>query len=825
MVLLDFAPAVMDRPGKNTAVERAGIVAKRFRPRNIRNWKGAMRSLLLLIGLCMNGCTLAAAENPEEWYFRAGPRAGSLKSDRPLPLYDKNPDHLWNRLFAALYIRPGEDPSPGRPRRIEGGDAYLDPLLWPETLHFSESEVLDRVDRLLDEFLTKQGAERNEDPFARALLQHDLWAVHDRLANQNLIWSRSRDSKIRELAQRRETMFRKLAQAIKALALSKAEIAALPENYAAALQSGHFAVEHRFDPQSDYLPADLPTGPSSSTTGAWMEITYPDHVPPYHTHDFGGRSYFRIFYRFPEGRKAVVDYLEYVAEEGVDKQHPDASRRAVLKSKELRHIPAGTQLALLRQMVVLDKDLNPVPTSVVQELRMRIFKNVEGKAAPETTSGEGVNIHAYELKRALALDGLKYGGLERQPNGLKVYRPLFHFPEDWGRAKGREGLAFLPVATHCMACHGHKPGENVGSYSMTSLHAAFSLAGANRNGPPGIVTPMPAAAPSQARRAVAKVRSRQEYLLLVHNASASTDAELKEPSATAANVAKNETPKRVTHYAFVSTGDSMRAPLKPIYWAVNQRIQEMLAAYGYPDEAVYCFCEQGVSKGPRVDGKATAANFKKTFEHLAKIMEKEDCLFIFIIGHGSPARGDFIHPLCDRMISATELKGMLDPLPSKNLTIAINACHGGGFIPKLSQPGRVILTPTTDKESNGAKWPEHLTVALFPPGSNPETKFPGARIDFSGIKIDASGDGRISMKEAYNAALLSGVRLYGDKLREHPLLDDNGDGVGHFGKDDEVDGDGKLAADRYLGAGGKPLQFSAAALQRLKEVNARLILE
>jgi hypothetical protein len=183
----------------------------------------------------------------------------------------------------------------------------------------------------------------------------------------------------------------------------------------------------------------------------------------------------------------------------------------VLKIKGLRQIPAGTQLALLRQMVVLDKNLEPVPTSIVQELRMRIFKNVEGKEDPATTSGEGVNIYSYELKRALAFDGLRKGGLERQPNNLKVYRPLFHFNEDWGRAKGREGLAFLPVATHCIACHGHKPGGNVGVYSIHSIHAAFSLAGATRNGPPGIASPMPADAPSQAQRAVAMVKGREEY--------------------------------------------------------------------------------------------------------------------------------------------------------------------------------------------------------------------------------------------------------------------------------------------------------------------------
>lgn len=259
---------------------------------------------------------------------------------------------------------------------------------------------------------------------------------------------------------------------------------------------------------------------------------------------------------------------------------------------------------------------------------------------------------------------------------------------------------------------------------------------------------------------------------------------------------KKESSDRVTHYAFVSTGASIRRPLAGIYWAVNKRLQELLSAYGYPDEAVFCLSEQGPSKAPQVDGKATAVNFKRTFDHLAKIMKRDDHLVVFMVGHGAAAREGFIHPLCDRSITSSELKDFLEPLPPEDLTVVINTCHSGGFIPKLSRPGRVILTCATDKEVNAAKWPEHLGVALFPPGSNPETSFPaGAKVDFSGFKVDANGDGRISMKEAYNAALLSGVRLYGDNLREHPQLDDNGDGMGHFGKDDMIEGDGKVAVN------------------------------
>lgn len=272
----------------------------------------------------------ADAIGPEHWYYHDGPLAGSLKSREPLPLYHADAHHLWNRVFAALYIRPGEDPGPGQPRRIEGGDAYPDPLLWPLTLWPSEPDVFTASNRVLDEFLETNGAALVREPIKRALFQHDLWAVHDRLARQNA--EKTGDA---AAVARRKILCRKLAAIIKAVALSREAIRALPSNYPLALQSGYFVARHQFDPKRDYLPTDLPTGSGNSTSGDWTEITNPGNAPPYHTRDFGGRSYFRIFYRFPEGRKAVEDYLKYVAEEGsevvADMPQIPEHRRARLK--------------------------------------------------------------------------------------------------------------------------------------------------------------------------------------------------------------------------------------------------------------------------------------------------------------------------------------------------------------------------------------------------------------------------------------------------------------------------------------------------------------
>ena len=117
---------------------------------------------LIWTGVCLAPCS---ATELGDWYYREGPLRGSLKSDRPLPLYDSEPGHLWNRLFAVFYIRPSELPSrpeyPGDSTkldewdrklrsgklplgpvvsRFEGGDT-MSFLAWPRTRYYSEPET------------------------------------------------------------------------------------------------------------------------------------------------------------------------------------------------------------------------------------------------------------------------------------------------------------------------------------------------------------------------------------------------------------------------------------------------------------------------------------------------------------------------------------------------------------------------------------------------------------------------------------------------------------------------------------------------------------
>ncbi|MBC7819494.1 MAG: hypothetical protein IAG10_21640, partial [Planctomycetaceae bacterium] len=193
-------------------------------------------------------------EDLHAFFHADGPLAGTLKNDRPLPLYDGNPQHLWNRMFSAFYIRPRPLPATdGQPAttRFEGGDV-IEFLAWGKTEYWSAKDVFEKVNPLLDEFLQRSGETSLPDPLKRAVFQHDLWAVHDHLIDQNIKRTADRATRVR-----RDVLCGKLAKCMQRLALSAAEVAELPDTYALAIQSGAFASRHDFVAERNYLPPGL----------------------------------------------------------------------------------------------------------------------------------------------------------------------------------------------------------------------------------------------------------------------------------------------------------------------------------------------------------------------------------------------------------------------------------------------------------------------------------------------------------------------------------------------------------------------------------------
>lgn len=518
----------------------------------------------LTFALSLAGCGIFFAPCPlataQDWYYRDGPLRGSLRSDAALPLYDPQPEHLWNRLFAAFYIRPSELPSrpeypqdstkldewdrklragklPPDPvvKRIEGGDVPGF-LAWPKTRHYSEPATFARADRLLDEFLETRGERLISDPLKRAFFQRDLWAVFDHLVGQNIAHFSDADLARRRAAvpdyavkpdelqlddpaaaPRRETLCRKLAVVIQRLALPKAAIEALPDNYAAASQSGLFSARHEFDCRSDYLPSGLLTKPNE-----WVEI---DNLPPPSHHDrregqlaytswsIRGRAYHRVFWRFPDGRRAVEDYLGYLQRNGIDWEKSVREGFINLK-RDVRQIPVGTETAIIQCMVVLDEQLHPIPTRVTELVHLNVYKNVTGAPDPQTNTGRGMICRQYVIRRRLLFDGLKQGGLERQRDDAPTYRVLLDSPRDWG-AYGRQ----RSVVQTCLGCHMTEKGGFMNYVGVFSLNSIFCFV-ADR-GMPGIVIPMgdgEIKSYSRAERTARWKLGQEDYLRLVEYA-------------------------------------------------------------------------------------------------------------------------------------------------------------------------------------------------------------------------------------------------------------------------------------------------------------------
>lgn len=257
-------------------------------------------------------------------------------------------------------------------------------------------------------------------------------------------------------------------------------------------------------------------------------------------------------------------------------------------------------------------------------------------------------------------------------------------------------------------------------------------------------------------------------------------------------------PGRITHYAVVITGLGDWKDRSQSFWNNNNDVRRLLKEYGYPDEAIYRLCEDGVTALPAVHGRSTKANVQKVLRHLTGVLQSGDQLFFWFCGHGGVRDGDFYFHINDGLMAA-ELKPLLDALPTQNIIIGLQPCYSGAAIRNLSGPGRVIITSTDANEENGHAW------------GIPEELFP---------QKDAKRGP--SVKKAYNATVDRVLRDYGGKMGEHPLLDDNGDGVGHFGKAPVVGNDGALAASRYLGDNGYRLHAAGAEVHALAQENARL---
>jgi hypothetical protein len=377
------------------------------------------------------------------------PTAASPSQPSKVAIYDADSEHLWNRLYAALYVRTADD-----------GQAYglgdLDPLLWENSSYLLTEPRYQEVLRLLNEFLDGRGEQLIVHPLKRALFQHDLWAVFDWLSDPDA----ERAWKNGQLHAERQALRNRLAAIIRRLALSAEDIEKLPDNFSAALAAKAYPPKQD-PPRTDkaFLPGDL-----LDANGPWVHFQtgggkpYPFGKPTAltHVHFVGGRSAFFVFMNVRDGRQATLEYLQKLN----TLPHPVGripnGTAALTANPDSPTPPSGTKLALVRQMMLIDDSGKMRTTRLIESVQIRV---VHGIAERDNDFFE------FSLHRKELFDGSS--GL-RAGKSDQVTIPVFNHTHDEdlfripGRVRmlreaaakrGRKGPVTENLRSDCVACH------------------------------------------------------------------------------------------------------------------------------------------------------------------------------------------------------------------------------------------------------------------------------------------------------------------------------------------------------------------------------------
>ncbi len=385
-------------------------------------------------------------------------------------IYDENPSHIWNRLYAALRVR--ED---SRGNRY--GEDSLDPMLWQQSNHLLTQPSDGLALHVLDEFLQTHAETLIQDPLKRAMLQSDLWAVFDWSVQE---YSGATGQSVGYSNEKLELQIR-LADVLKRLALTQEQIKSLPDNYAKAMASGAFAT--KYDPiqrQRPFLPEDLfdPRGPWVCITPSPDSIGYGE-VAKMHSTNVSGRSVFLVFVRLPEGRKATLDYFQTLwsyPQPWIPGQ-PRVAADQAQENPDLPSFPAGTQVALARQMVLFDNQRNLVISRITQSVQIRVYREITTTRARDFSAGpagmarnSGQDFFEIRISRPLLFSG-KQGGL-RATTHDEIEPPTFQtmgfdLIDTISQKPKQMNERFAPAMQTCLHCHS---GGGISSFnSLDSL--------------------------------------------------------------------------------------------------------------------------------------------------------------------------------------------------------------------------------------------------------------------------------------------------------------------------------------------------------------------
>jgi hypothetical protein len=183
-------------------------------------------------------------------------------------------------------------------------------------------------------------------------------------------------------------------------------------------------------------------------------------VAEQHDSFFSGRSSFLVFLRLPGGRKATFDYLKTLwnAPMPLTPSPHLSPLQDEAPNPDLPLLPAGTQVALVRQMTLFDNQGRQRATPITESVQIRVYRSVTPSAAPavgidQMITKSGQDSYAIRLSRPLLFAG--------QSGGLKAARPDerdFTLFGGGGPDEGSPGhyaslASYHPVNKACVMCH------------------------------------------------------------------------------------------------------------------------------------------------------------------------------------------------------------------------------------------------------------------------------------------------------------------------------------------------------------------------------------
>ena len=265
------------------------------------------------------------------------------------------------------------------------------------------------------------------------------------------------------------------------------------------------------------------------------------------------------------------------------------------------------------------------------------------------------------------------------------------------------------------------------------------------------------------------------------------------------------------HYAVVVTGASAGSPYAEKYDAWRARFVATLEQQlGYPADRIIVLAEQAAPPVRR----ATRDEVRATFQDLAKRVNKDDVVFVMLIGHGTSGDDGARFNLVGPDLTAAEWAALVKPLAGR--VVFVNGSSGSfEFLEALAGRGRIVVTAADSAaQQYETVFPEFFIAA------------------FGDEQADLDRNGKISIWEAFQTASARVKKWFDDQGRlatERPMLDDTGDGVGREaeeGTEQANKGDGALARATFLqrdepGAAGADAELAALLRQRA-DVQARI---